>query len=682
MKKIGKKIFWAFIYIVLAYIVSYAAGSLIANHGKFVLSPAYLANGYTIMVFTVAVLSLFVIWMMKIDGKKKDKTTGSWKAKDTKGNTTDQYYNKQWMPDKELETKHNHCTLETIKNINKDGMLIRAEKRGHTIHINFVDPIHALVLGTTGSGKSTQYLENFIQIMSRTKSKPSLIISDPKGDLIDHNYDNLINQGYDIKILDLAEPFASMKWNPMENAYNKYQQALHIEQMLFVHPAGEKVDSNQMVKTEEFNEDETSWYEFNKHAYINQSVLFADMEVKKKELIDEAQNDLSDFVSTIATVEDKNQPGWERGARSYILGIALAMLEDSGDERLGMTKERFNPYNLYKICNYADPSGADPTKILKRYTQGRSKFSKVPALCSTVLNAPESTMKSYTSIVSEKMAAFSDMGVCLLTSKTEINFREIPRKPSAFFIKIPDYIHTRDPIATICFTQLYKQLVEEAISHQKPGTMATLPRHVYFLLDEFANLPKFPDFGPTISVARGRGIFYVLVIQSYSQLNSRYDKDDAQTIYNNTPIVVYMGTDDHETNEQFSKKLGNKTIEVTDKSTSSGGGSDKKSTSESKKAISIPLIDAQELPTVNLSTSMDPKKQKIIISYYHFKDPVKATFTPYWQCKDIYNIRPPKMPYRPNAALDEEKIYYDIVERNNIILGEDTSSDDDYDFFS
>lgn len=684
MKKFFKKILFGLLYLVGVYVLAFVASSFI-DTGTLTLSPKYLMDSYTVMIFVVGSLSLFVVMLMKMDGKKKDKpsTGGSWTGKDTKGKSADQFYDKQWMSDKELDTKHNHCTIETLKDMNKDGILIRAEKKKNTIHINFVDPIHTLVIGTTGSGKSTQYLENFVQIMTRTKAKPSFIISDPKGDIIDHNYENLKDQGYDIKVLDLAEPFGSMKWNPMENAFNKYQQAQHIEQLLFVHPAGDKVDTNKMVKTQEFDENETSWYEFNKHAYINQELLFADMEVKKKELIDEAQNDLSDFVSTIATVEDKSQPGWERGARSYILGIALAMLEDSDDERLGLTKEKFNPYNLYKICNYIDTSGRDPRASLKKYIDGRGKFSKVPALCSPVLTAAEGTMKSYMSIVSEKMAPFSDMGVCLLTSKTEINFREIPRKPSAFFIKIPDYIHTRDPIATICFSQIYKQLVEEAISHQKPGSIATLPRHVYFLLDEFANLPKFPDFGPTISVARSRGIFYVMIIQSYSQLESRYSKEDAQTIYNNTPITVYMGSDDHQTNETFSKKLGNKTIELTDKSSSSGGGSDKKQTTESKKAVSVPLIDAQELPTVNNSTSTDPAKQKVIISYYRFKDPVKATFTPYWQCKEIYNLRAPRIPYSPNTALDEEKVYYDITERNRIVLGSNaTNDDDDFDFFS
>ncbi len=683
MKKFFKKLFWGVLYLIGIYAVAYTASTMIDNNGSFVFSPIYLADSNTLMIFFVGSLCLFVILLMKWDGKKKDKSSGgSWKGKDTSGKTTDQYYDKKWMSDKELDTKHNHCTMETLKDMPKDGILIRAEKKGKTIHINYVDPIHTLIIGTTGSGKSTQYLEPFVQIMSRTKARPSFIISDPKGDILDHNYENLKEHGYDIKILDLAEPFSSMKWNPMENAYNKYKMAQHIEEMLFVHQAGDKVDTDKMVKTQDFNEEETSWYEFNKHAYINQQLLFSDMEVKKKELIDEAQNDLSDFVSTIATVEDKTQPGWERGARSYILGIALAMLEDSDDERLGMTKEKFNPYNLYKICNHIDTSGRDPRASLKKYIDGRSKFSKVAALCSPVLTAAEGTMKSYMSIVSEKMAPFSDMGVCLLTSKTEINFREIPRKPSAFFIKIPDYIHTRDPIATICFTQIYKQLVEEAISFQKPGTMASLKRHVYFLLDEFANLPKFPDFGPTISVARSRGIFYVMAIQSYSQLDSRYGKEDSQTIYNNTPITVYMGSDDHETNETFSKKLGNRTIEMTDKSTSSGGGSDKKSTSESKKAVSIPLIDAQELPTVNNATANDPAKNKLIISYYRFKDPVKATFTPYFYAKDIYNVRAPKIPYTPNVALDEEHVYYDIVERNRIVLGNTSNDDDDdFDFF-
>ena len=56
--------------------------------------------------------------------------------------------------------------------------------------------------------------------------------------------------------------------------------------------------------------------------------------------------DLNDLISVICPVESKDDPVWEKGARSLIMATCLAMLEDSADPKLNMTKEKFNFFNI------------------------------------------------------------------------------------------------------------------------------------------------------------------------------------------------------------------------------------------------------------------------------------------------------------------------------------------------
>lgn len=68
-----------------------------------------------------------------------------------------------------------------------------------------------------------------IQILAETKTKPSMFISDPKGELYADHSAALKKRGYEVKVLDLRNPYNSVRWNPLERAYTYYQRMLHLE---------------------------------------------------------------------------------------------------------------------------------------------------------------------------------------------------------------------------------------------------------------------------------------------------------------------------------------------------------------------------------------------------------------------------------------------------------------------
>ena len=82
----------------------------------------------------------------------------------------------------------------------------------------------------------------------------------------------------------------------------------------------------------------------------------------------------------------------------------------------------------------------------------------------------------------------------------------------------------------------------------------------YFILDEFANIGRVPDFDKKISTSRSRKISFSVILQNLDQLEAIYEKS-YETIIGNCDTHVFLGSNSYKTVEYFSKALGEKTIE-------------------------------------------------------------------------------------------------------------------------
>ena len=645
---------------------------------EFGFDSEYVSDVVTIFI-TVLLAGVFLLFKMfaMLDGKTaKKKSKGlSDKGKDAKGKEIEQYFSNDFISVDDLRSKKdfNFCTLKNIRTVNKDGVLVRAEKIGQNMEINFIKPIHTLIIGTTSSGKSTQYMIPTIQLLSMTAAKPSFVITDPKKELYEQNAEKLKKEGYTILRLDLDNPYGSSRWNPLTYAYRTYHRSLNINKEVKIHQAGEDPRARRLIMDSDFDWHTTHWYEFNRTAYADRNNLDRDLSVVRGKLQAAAFTEIQDVVTAVAPVVNTNDANWETVAQKLIQAVILAMLEDSTDPDLGLTEDKFNFYNVYKICNFTDTGGRDTFATLKKYLfEYRDKFSKVRELANSALNNAETTSKNYMGFVSNKTIAFSDEGISLMTSTNEIDFNQIDEKPTAIFVHIPDQLEVRHPLGALFITQMYKRLVEKANS-----LGGKLKRNVYFELDEFGNMPKFQNLGTTLAVARSRGIFYQLVIQSYAQLNSKYGDQEAQIIKNNCPISVYVGSDDHNTNEEFSKILGNKTIEMTNVNTSKGPDG-KENKSESKQIVTRPIAYPHELNTFR-------KERYLIMKSFEPPCVYKSKFTPSYECKDVYDMSKAPERYIPMTGFEESRIYYDIIKRNDIMKKRNSASnnddDDDDDLF-
>ena len=149
-----------------------------------------------------------------------------------------------------------------------------------------------------------------------------------------------------------------------------------------------------------------------------------------------------------------------------------------------------------------------------------------------------------------------------MTSENDIDIVNMDEKPNAIFVIVPDERFTRHRFVTLFITQTYKELVEKANLNlrRKDTETAMLKRKAYFILDEFGNLPKLENIEGMVTVGRSRGIRYLFVLQSFSQLNAKYGKDIDDIVKTNCNVKIFIGSDDPETRREFSELCGQKKI--------------------------------------------------------------------------------------------------------------------------
>ena len=559
--------------------------------------------------------------------------------------------NSRWMTEKEKKTIFKTYNFSQLNTVTKDGIPVMAslDQNKKDMKVMFNSPCHSIIIGSTGSGKTTTFVSPMIQILGATNAGSSMIITDPKGELFSMHSQFLQDRGYDVKVVDLRDTYSSYRWNPLDGIWDQFEEYRNAYKKAF-----KRVDNifeSGLVLDKNIKEDDeiTEWYEFDGKAYKDYQRLISNIKVYKKKIYDEVYEDLNDLVSVLIPVENEKDPLWEKGARSITLAVLLAMLEDSTDPANEMTKEKFNFFNLTKILQNSNKDYED----LRMYFKGRSPLSKAYSLSKQVTDAAPSTRASYMSIVYDKLVLFNDTGVCALTSTSDFTAESLAEHPTALFLKIPDEKDTRHNLAAIFILNIYKTLIKVASETEE----LTLPRNVYFIMDEFGNMPKISKFDKFITVGRSRKIWFTMIVQSYSQLNNVYGDNVADIIKGNCGIKMFIGSNDMGTCKEYSELCGNITIQT---SSTSGSAHGEKNYSTSLQTR--PLIYPSDLQRLNHPGDIG---HSIIVTFGNY--PLKTYFTPSFKVS-LYKIGKMDQSDLEDQYFNENAIFYDVKKRNNALI--------------
>ena len=149
----------------------------------------------------------------------------------------------------------------------------------------------------------------------------------------------------------------------------------------------------------------------------------------------------------------------------------------------------------------------------------------------------------------------SEPGAQNLVSFSSISISNIinSNKPQAIFVSFnvnePTYHN---------YVMLFLSSLHQSLSNLAKQQGGRLKRTWMFMLDEFGNLPQFPQLSEILATCRSEGIKFMLIIQDLSQLEKTYEKHHA--IRSNCPFQIYIAPGTEESAQAISKLFGETTI--------------------------------------------------------------------------------------------------------------------------
>lgn len=397
---------------------------------------------------------------------------------------------------------------------------------------------HVGVIAATRLGKTTSCIIPTILSFARQRTKRSFIVSDPKGELYHRTAVTLREQGYNVKLFNFRDYCHSECWNPLTPLFRKYRKVVTV------------ADEVKLVKTERGMRNA-----FRGIVYDDQQELDRAVELAKSMLMDEVGNDIDTIATMFITTENVKDPYWDNAARELLKAFLWAMLEDSDKQSNPITEDTFSFSTILSLQltmrSERNRSFEDGGYFTERDPNSRS----YQLVKDTLINNGDTTRACVLSVFNTHIAVFRECAMRLITSCNSFDMSELVDGPTVVFIDYRDELKVHYQIISWFIQDAYRYLIERANDNEN----GKLKVPFYFILDEFGNFPAIKDFDTTISACAGRNIFFVLVVQSYAQLNNVYGPAVAEIIRDNLNMHIFLGSNNPETLEAFSRECGQKT---------------------------------------------------------------------------------------------------------------------------
>ena len=166
------------------------------------------------------------------------------------------------------------------------------------------------------------------------------------------------------------------------------------------------------------------------------------------------------------------------------------------------------------------------------------------------------TSKSILVSTAVRLAPFNLPQIKSITDHDDMDLYTLGEKKVALYAVIPDNDTTFNFLVSLLYAQAFQTLYYSADQTHH----GALPRHVHFVLDEFAAMP-LPGFTRELATMRSRNISASTIIQNMAQIKELY-KDSWETILGNSDTILYLGGNEASTHKYISEALGKATIDT------------------------------------------------------------------------------------------------------------------------
>ncbi|AWZ33882.1 conjugal transfer protein TraD [Streptococcus agalactiae] len=213
------------------------------------------------------------------------------------------------------------------------------------------------------------------------------------------------------------------------------------------------------------------------------------------------------------------------------------------------------------------------------------------------------TLMSVLAVTSARFAVFDHDAVRNLVATDNMDIEKWQEEKTAIFIAIPETDKSYNFLANLMFVTMFRVLpsVADDILQGKHATLKPKDLlHFRYILDEFAQLGRIPNFVESQSSIRSREQSIDIIIQAINQIKAVY-KDDWRTILNNCGTLIYLGTNDEDTMKYFSMRSGRQTINARSKGqTYSKQGS----STENIQTIGRDLMTPDEIARIDIQEAL------------------------------------------------------------------------------
>ena len=207
-------------------------------------------------------------------------------------------------------------------------------------------------------------------------------------------------------------------------------------------------------------------------------------------------------------------------------------------------------------------------------------------------SSAKETLRSIVITATARFGVFAVEGVKDIFSHDTFELDLINERKTAIFVIVSPVNTTFSFISSMLYSQVFRQM-DYIANHlyRSKDLPPVLKQSTLFILDEFANGGKIPDFEKILAYARSLNAGICPIIQSLVQLKEMY-RDSWETIYECCDTKVFLGGSTQFTLEYFSKQIGKETLDNISRSRSKGKNS---STSKNEGVLGRELMTPDEI---------------------------------------------------------------------------------------
>ena len=258
--------------------------------------------------------------------------------------------------------------------------------------------------------------------------------------------------------------------------------------------------------------------------------------------------------STTPKGSHESDPFWTKAETALLQAIILMLFQEAPEYEQNFSM-------VMRVLEYAevreeDEGHVSPLDLLFESIERRKPDSVAVRQYKVFKLAAGKTAKSILVSTAVRLAPFNLPQIQALTNHDDMDLYTLGEKKVALYAVIPDNDNTLNFLVSLLYAQAFQALYYSADQiHHGP-----LPRHVRFVLDEFAAMP-LPGFTRELATMRSRSISASVIIQNMAQIKELY-KDSWETIPGNCDTILYLGGNESSTHKYVSGMLGKATIDT------------------------------------------------------------------------------------------------------------------------